>query len=73
MGTPSGWTAHQSSALLEQSADSSLRRGDFTAAIRAYLRALEIEPESFEPKLGLARVFSLSGHNEDAKSLYETS
>ena len=45
-------TARRISASLEQSADSSLRRGDFPAAIRAYLRALEIEPESSRAEAG---------------------
>ena len=71
MGTLAGSTARRSSALLEQSADASLRRGDSTTAIQDYLHALETEPANVELKLGLARALSLSGHSQDAKGLYQ--
>ena len=56
---------------LKQSAIAYLRRGDFAAAIQAYKHALELDPSDRDLKLGLARALSLSGHQEESKSLYQ--
>ena len=58
-------------APLKQSAVAYLRRGDFAAAIQAYKQALELDPSDRDLKLGLARALSLSGHQEESKSLYQ--
>jgi len=54
-----------------QSAVSCLRRGDLAGAVQAYKQALELYPNDPDLKLGLARALSLSGHNEESKSLYQ--
>jgi cytochrome c-type biogenesis protein CcmH/NrfG len=59
------------SANLKESADGNLRQGNFTTAIQDYLHALQADPGNLELKLGLARALSLSGHNQDAKGLYQ--
>ena len=67
----SGGPLPGNSLPLKQSAVAYLRRGDFAAAIQAYKQALELDPNDRELKLGLARVLSLSGHQEESKSLYQ--
>jgi tetratricopeptide (TPR) repeat protein len=57
--------------LLKQSAVACLRRGDFAAAIQAYKRALDLDPNDPDLKLGLARALSLSGHYEESQRLYQ--
>src|SRR5208337_4699733 len=62
----SGGRLPGNSQPLKQSAVAYLRRGDFAAAIQAYKQALELDPGDRDLKLGLARAFSLSGHQEES-------
>jgi tetratricopeptide (TPR) repeat protein len=56
---------------LKQSAAACLKRGDFTAAIQAYKKALELDPNDREIKLGLARALSLNGRHEESEGVYQ--
>ena len=67
----SGGRLPGNSLPLKQSALACLRRGDFAAAIQAYKKALDLDPNDPDIKLGLARALSLSGHNEESKGLYQ--
>ena len=67
----SGGPLPGTSPPLKQSAVACLRRGDFPAAIQAYKEALKLDPSDRDLKLGLARALSLSGHQEESKSLYQ--
>jgi len=66
-GVPLGGNSY----TLNESAAACLRREDFGAAIQAYKRALKLDPDDTDLKLGLARALSLGGHNEESKALYQ--
>ena len=59
------------SPSLRQSAEDSIRRGDFAAATQTYRQALQVDPNDSELKLGLARALSLGGHNQESKGVYQ--
>ncbi|MBI5116622.1 tetratricopeptide repeat protein [Candidatus Poribacteria bacterium] len=58
-------------AILLRRADDSFDKGDTTAAIENFSSVLEIDPESFEARMGMGKSYMKAGENERAAAQFQ--